>query len=96
MQYTASSFADELNTIPKIILVYNKLGEVSNKTFPVKSKFESHSNDFVDSKIVLPGIKLLERVVWKFRFLSQADVRYYIAFILLIITIYGFIAFLWV
>ncbi len=95
MQYTASSFADELNEIPKAILVYHKKVEVSNKTFPLPSKFESHSNDFVDGKIVLPSFRFLRFLVTKIRFLSQTDIRYYIGFILIIITIYSLIAFLW-
>jgi formate hydrogenlyase subunit 3/multisubunit Na+/H+ antiporter MnhD subunit len=96
VQYTASSFADELNEIPKSILVYHKDVEVSGSAYPLPSKFESHSKDFVDSKIVMPSFNILRKVVSKFEFLSQTDIRYYIGFILLIITIYSIIAFLWV
>ncbi len=96
MQYTASSFADELNTIPKSVLVYHKKVEVSETAFPRPSKFESHSKDFIDSKIILPSFNFLRLLVSKIEFLSQTDVRYYIAFILIIITIYSLIAFLWV
>ncbi|NJD23416.1 MAG: hypothetical protein FIA82_12240 [Melioribacter sp.] len=96
MQYTASSFADELNTIPKSVLVYHKKVEISETAFPLPSKFESHSKDFIDSKIILPLFNFLKLLVGKIEFLSQTDVRYYIAFILIIITIYSLIAFLWV
>jgi hydrogenase-4 component B len=96
VQYTASSFADELNTIPKSILVYNKSIKVSETAYPLPSKFESHSKDFIDSKIVLPSFNILRKIVQKFEFLSQTDIRYYIGFILLIIIIYSIIAFLWV
>ncbi|MCX6175292.1 MAG: proton-conducting transporter membrane subunit [Ignavibacteriales bacterium] len=96
MQYTASSFADELNTIPKSVLVYHKKVEVSETAFPLLSKFESHSKDFVDSKLVLPSFNFLRSLVTKIEFLSQTDIRYYIAFILIIISIYSLIAFLWV
>lgn len=95
MQYTASSFANELNEIPKSILVYHKKIEVSEAAYPVPSKFESHSKDFIDSKIVLPTFRFLSFLVTKIQFLSQTDIRYYIGFILIIITIYSFIAFLW-
>ncbi len=84
-----------LNEIPKSILVYHKKVKVSEKAFPVSSKFESHSNDFVDSKIVLPSFRFLRFLVTKIQFLSQTDIRYYIGFILIIITIYSLIAFLW-
>jgi len=95
MQYTASSFANELNEIPKSILVYHKQVKVSENAYPLPSTFESHSKDFVDSKIVLPSFRFLSFLVTKIKFLSQTDIRYYIGFILIIITIYSLIAFLW-
>lgn len=95
MQYTASSFANELNEIPKSILVYHKEVDVSDNAYPLRSKFESHSKDFVDSKIVLPSFRFLSFLVTKIQFLSQTDIRYYIGFILIVITIYSLIAFLW-
>jgi len=96
MQYTASSFANELNEIPKAILVYHKKIEVSENSYPVKSKFESHSKDFIDTKIILPLYKIISLAAGKFIFLSQTDIRYYIGFILMIITLYSLIAFLWI
>lgn len=95
MQYTASSFANELNEIPKSILVYHKNVEVSNDAYPLASKFESHSQDFVDTKIILPAFHFFSSLISKITFLSQTDIRYYIGFILIIISIYSLIAFLW-
>ncbi len=95
MQYTASSFADELNEIPKSILVYNKKVNVSKSVFPIPSKFESHSYDLIDTKLVLPVYRSLSSVINKITFLSQTDIRYYVGFILIIISIYSLIAFLW-
>jgi formate hydrogenlyase subunit 3/multisubunit Na+/H+ antiporter MnhD subunit len=95
MQYTASSFADELNEIPKSILVYHKKVKVSDKAFPIPSKFESHSQDFTDTKIVLPFYRFISSMISRITFLSQTDIRYYIGFILIIISIYSLIAFLW-
>jgi len=95
MQYTASSFADELNEISKSVLVYHKNIKVPKGIFPVRGNFESHSDDFVDNKLLLPGIKKFSLFISKIRFLSITDIRYYIASILIIITIYSLIAFLW-
>lgn len=95
MQYTASSFADELNEIPKSILVYHKKVKVSENVLPIKSQFESHSKDFFDDKIVLPLFRFFSYMVSKITFLSQTDIRYYIGSILIIISIYSLIAFLW-
>jgi len=95
MQYTASSFADELNTIPQSVLVYHKEVKISKEAFPIPSSFESKSRDFVDEKILLPGFYFLQKIISKIEFLSNTDIRYYIVFILIIITFYSFIAFLW-
>lgn len=96
MQYTASSFADEINEIQKSILVYHKNVEISKSIFPVKSKFESHSKDLVDNKFILPSFKLLTTFISKFHFISQTDIRFYIGYILIIILLYSLIALLWI
>ncbi len=95
MQYTASSFADELNEISKSVLVYHKNSKPSKKIFPPKEYFESHSEDLVDNKLVLRGYWKFNSVISKIEFLSYTDLRYYIAFILIILTLYSVIAFLW-
>jgi hypothetical protein len=111
MQYTASSFADQLNTIPEKVLGYYKKfegmdegssgnvagnsGLNSAKVFPARSRFETHSQDLVDEKAILPGFRFLKSFVLKIEFLSHPDIRYSIGFILVIITIYCFVAFLW-
>jgi formate hydrogenlyase subunit 3/multisubunit Na+/H+ antiporter MnhD subunit len=96
MQYTASSFADELNSIVKVLLIYKKKVKISKDVFPKPVSFESHSLDLIDDKIVIPGFNFLKSMIMKIEFLSQTDIRYYILFILIIITIYSFIAFIWV
>ncbi len=95
MQYTASSYADELNEISKSVLGYHKKVTTQNDIFPAKGSFESHSDDLVDKKILLPAFKGFSGFIARIKFLSYTDIRYYIAFILIIITIYSLIAFLW-
>lgn len=96
MQYTASSYANELNEISQSVLVYHKKIESSQKLFPTKGKFESHSDDLIDTKMLLPVLRNFTSLISKINFLSYTDIRYYIAFILIIITIYSVIAFLWI
>jgi len=96
MQYTASSFADELNSILKVILIYKKKVKTTKGAIQKPVSFESHSLDLIDDKIVIPGFNLLKSIIMRIEFLSQTDIRYYILFILIIITIYSFIAFIWV
>jgi hypothetical protein len=95
MQYTASSYADELNEIAKSVLVYHKKVQSPKGIFPTKGSFESHSVDLIDSKILLPAFKSMSKLICRIKFLSYTDIRYYIAFILITITIYSVIAFLW-
>lgn len=95
MQYTASSFADELISIPNNLLMYEKHVKVSNTPFPVKSNFSSHSKDFIDNKIVLPFYKFIEKLSFKIKIFSLIDIRYYITSIIITLIIYSLIAFLW-
>jgi formate hydrogenlyase subunit 3/multisubunit Na+/H+ antiporter MnhD subunit len=96
MQYTASSYADELNVISQSVLVYDKKSRQSDSIFPVKESFESHSKDFVDEKILVPGMKSLNNVFSRINFLGNADIRCYVAFLLITIVVYTIIAFLWI
>ncbi|MFO7447842.1 MAG: proton-conducting transporter membrane subunit [Ignavibacteriaceae bacterium] len=96
MQYTASSFADELNEISRSVLVYNKKIETPKDIFPTKGNFESHSEDLVDNNILLPAFRNFSSLISRINFLNYTDIRYYIAFIFIIITIYSLIAFLWI
>ncbi len=95
MQYSGSSFSDELTSIPKNILMYNKHVEISDNSFPLKSKFNSQSSDFVDKKIILPIFNLIKDLSNKIKIFGQNDIRYYIALILTILIIYSLIAFVW-
>lgn len=95
MQYTASSFADQLNTISRTVLGYHKKIKNQENVFPSKNKFESHSEDFVDSKIIIPFFMKISSFISRIELLNYSDIRYYVAFILIIISIYSIIGFLW-
>ncbi len=95
MQYTASSFADQLNSISKSVLCYYKKIKPQENIFPSNNKFESHADDFVDSKIILPFFQKISMFISRIDLLNYSDIRYYVAFILIIISIYSIIGFLW-
>lgn len=95
MQYTASSFADELNEISRSVLVYHKNIKPSKAIFSPKASFATHSEDLVDNKLVLKGYWKFSALISKIEFLSHTDIRYYITFILIILAVYSLIAFLW-
>lgn len=96
MQYTASSFADQLNSISRTALGYHKKIKPTTGIFPSKNKFESHADDFVDSKIILPLFNIISTFFSRIALFNSSDIRYYVAFILLIISIYSIIGFLWI
>ncbi|MEI6420908.1 MAG: proton-conducting transporter membrane subunit [Lentisphaerota bacterium] len=95
MQYTASSFADQLISISESALGYHKKIKAPAEIFPGKNKFESHADDFVDSKILLPWFEKFSAFIARIEFFNYSDIRYYVAFILIIISIYSLIGFLW-
>lgn len=95
MQYTASSFVDELNQIPQSVLLYKKSGKVSKNAFPEQSRFESHSSDFIDKKIAIPSYTFLRSVISKLAFTNLTDLRYYIGYILISIAFYSLLALIW-
>ncbi|MFA6568651.1 MAG: proton-conducting transporter membrane subunit [Victivallales bacterium] len=96
MQYTASSFADQLNSISKSALGYHKKIKSQSEAFPAKNKFKSHADDFVDSKILLPWFDKFSSFISRIELFNYSDIRYYVAFILIIISIYSLIGFLWI
>jgi len=96
MQYTASSFADELNEVSKSVLVYRKKIERPLDIFPSKGSFSSHSYDLVDYKILQRIYGYMVSLFARIEILSHTDIRYYIALILVTITFYSLLAFLWI
>ncbi len=95
MQYTASSYADELNTIPKAILMYRKHTVEHGTVYPEKASFGSHSDDLVEKTVILPGFRKFRQLMLRLDYFSMSDVRYYVFFILLTIAFYAMAALLW-
>jgi len=95
MQYTGSSFADELNEISKSVLLYEKEINIPKEIILTKGSFESHSSDLVESKVLLPFYRKIKALLTKKEFSGFNDMRFYVASILVIITIYSIVAFLW-
>jgi len=95
MQYSASSFADEINDISKVILNYEKKIEISDKLFQPRREFESESKDLIDYKIVIPFYRNLEKLASKIKIFNTSDIRISIVSLVVIIIIYGLAALIW-
>jgi hydrogenase-4 component B len=95
MQYTASSYASEINGIASHMLHIHK-DEAKPKTiFPQPSSFISHSEDYSEKQFVVPMYHYIISKINSFEFFSRTDIRFYIAFMLIIAIIYGGIAIVW-
>ena len=92
MQYTASSYADEINSIASHMLHREKHVTAPKTLFPQPSHFVSHSEDFSEKKFIAPMYRYVVNKIDSFEFLSRTDIRFYISFMLIIAIIYGGIA----
>ncbi|MCU7497267.1 MAG: hypothetical protein HF314_02460 [Ignavibacteria bacterium] len=96
VQYTASSYADELNSIPANILLLKEHSLYPQEIFPVKDAFyESHSEDYTEKKVFGPVYSGIIQALRKFSILNKSDIRVYIAYMLVALVAYCIIGFLW-
>lgn len=96
MQYTASSYADELNSIPANILMIKEHTLAPQDIFPVRGAyFESHSEDYTEKKLVMPVYSRIISALQKVGIFNRHDIRVYIAYMLVALIAYCVIGFLW-
>lgn len=95
MQYTASSYADEINSISSHMLHLEKDVTAPKTLFPQQSHFISHSDDFSEKKFIAPIYRYIINKIDTFELLSRTDIRFYITFMLIMAIIYGGIAIVW-
>lgn len=95
MQYTASSYANEINTIASTVLRINEHVLLPTTIFPKNSRYKSHAEDFSEKKFIEPIYYYLMKKIASIEFLSRTDVRLYVSFMLLAVIIYGGIALIW-
>jgi hypothetical protein len=95
MQYTASSYADEINGIASHMLHFRKHVTAPKTLFPQPSHFVSHAEDFSEKKFIAPMYGYVVNKINSFEYLSRTDIRFYISFMLIIAIIYGGIAIVW-
>jgi hydrogenase-4 component B len=95
MQYTASSYANEINSIASHMLHIEKHVSAPKTLFPQTSRFNSHTEDFSEKQFVAPVYNFVVKKINSFELLSRTDIRFYITFMLIIAIIYSVIAILW-
>lgn len=95
MQYTASSFADELNIIPAKVLMIKKDVCPPEGIFPGPSSYHSHAEDVAEKRAVMPVYNAIFWVANRISVFGKSDVRSYIAYILVALVVYTILAFIW-
>ncbi len=95
MQYTASSYADEINSIASHMLHIKKHVSAPKTIFPQTSRLISHTEDFSERQFVAPVYIFIVNKINSFELLSRTDIRFYITLMLIIAIIYSIIAIVW-
>jgi len=95
MQYTASSYADDINGIAVSVLHLKSKVKIPETIFPETSRFHSHAGDFSEDGLVKPAYSWIIGKITSVDFLSRTDIRFYILFMLLTVLFYGGTAILW-
>jgi hydrogenase-4 component B len=95
MQYTASSYADELNSIAAATLQMQTHVDAPRSIFPKRSSFTSHAGDFSEDRLVAPLYHAIVNKINSIEYLSRTDIRFYILFMLIVVLVYGGVAIVW-
>ncbi|MEW5844089.1 MAG: proton-conducting transporter membrane subunit [Bacteroidota bacterium] len=94
MQYTASSFVKNYVHLIEPILSIKKSDVVIQDVFPSPQKYESSTYDKIEYYIIDKNVKLIKKLLYRFDFLQNGKIQYYILYglifiILIILYAYG-------
>ncbi len=87
MQYTASSFADTLTGLFRWVLRPREHRPVLRAPFAVAAHFESHVDDPVLDRELLPAARVARRELSRFRGLQQGLTQNYVLYILIAVVL---------
>jgi hydrogenase-4 component B len=87
MQYTASSFAQGLVALFRVVLRPRARKEKIAGPFPTEAGFRSHVDDLVLDRLLAPLWRRFRHELSRLRFLQQGSVQGYLLYILLILLI---------
>ncbi|MCL4551656.1 MAG: hydrogenase [Bacteroidetes bacterium] len=94
MQYTASSFVKNYVHLIEPILSIKKSDVVIQDVFPSPQKYESSTYDKIEYYVIDKNVKLIKKLLYRFDFLQNGKIQYYILYglifiILIILYAYG-------
>lgn len=94
MQYTAGAFAKSFSNLVKPLIIIQKKESEIKGIFPGEHSYESSTYDKIEYYLIDKNLKLLKRLLYKFDFLQNGRIQYYISYglifiILIIMLSYG-------
>lgn len=94
MQYTASSFVKNYVNLIEPVLSIKKSDVVIQDVFPSPQKYESSTYDKIEYYVIDKNVKLIKKLLYRFDFLQNGRIQYYILYglifiILIILYAYG-------
>jgi hydrogenase-4 component B len=95
MQYSGTSFSDEIVNIAGEALYVNKDIQLPNTPLPMPSAFRTEEGDYVLHKIIMPVNRALSWFIDRFKWLQSGEIQVYITFSIVIVIFYLFLAFQW-
>ena len=87
MQYTASSFAQPLTDLFKIVLGTRKQGTVPDGFFPPRATFETQTPDAAREHLFAPLFRLIDRALSPVRRMQHGRIHEYLLYIALVLIL---------
>ena len=93
MQYSGTSFSDDVVHIAGKALNIEKVIHLPNNPLPLPGSFSTRVTDLMLYKIITPTGEALSWIVDRFKWLQSGKIQVYIAFSIIIVVFYVFLAF---
>jgi len=87
MQYTASSFAQPLTDLFKIVLGTRKQGSAPSGFFPQRATFETQTPDAAREHLFVPLFRLIDRALSPVRRMQHGRIHEYLLYIALVLIL---------
>jgi hydrogenase-4 component B len=95
MQYTASSFAEELVRLGQPMLGLKMHWKPITQVLPEPGVFKSHSYDQIEEGLWIRLNRTIGRALMLLRWIQSGNIRHYVLYIFTALIIYLLIAFVW-
>jgi hydrogenase-4 component B len=95
MQYTASSFAEELVRLGHPMLGLKLHWKPITQALPEPRMFKSHNYDQIEESLWLRLNRTIGRALMLLRWIQSGNIRHYVLYIFTALIIYLIIAFVW-